>query len=94
STIPTFYILNLPPPYLHAHPYPINLNLQHNPKLTFTSQPPTKIYNTPSNHLQHYQTFNFKHNPYLQYLPHPIIPYQNPKFYQHNTFNLNNSTSL
>ncbi|WP_338120827.1 urease accessory protein UreD, partial [Staphylococcus pettenkoferi] len=34
------------------------------------------------------------HHPYLQYLPHPIIPYQHPNFFHHNHFNLTPTTTI
>ncbi len=57
-------------------------------EVTFTSQGATKIYKTPSNHVEQYQTFNLKDNADSEYYP-SIIAYQKVKFYQHNTFNLN-----
>ena len=94
STIPTFYIVNVGGGYLDGDRYRMNVNVEDNAKVTLTSQGATKIYKTPSNHVEQYQTFNLKDNAYLEYVADPIIAYENAKFYQHNTFNLNNSSSL
>ncbi len=94
STIPTFYIVNVGGGYLDGDRYRMNVNVEDNAKVTLTSQGATKIYKTPSNHVEQYQTFNLKDNAYLEYYADPIIAYENAKFYQHNTFNLNNSSSL
>uniref|UniRef100_UPI00210DB888 urease accessory protein UreD n=1 Tax=Staphylococcus aureus TaxID=1280 RepID=UPI00210DB888 len=74
--------------------YRMNVNVEDNAKVTLTSQGATKIYKTPSNHVEQSQTFNLKDNAYLEYVADPIIAYENAKFYQHNTFNLNTSSSL
>lgn len=94
STIPTFYIVNVGGGYLDGDRYRMNVNVEDNAKVTLTSQGATKIYKTPSNHVEQYQTFNLKDNAYLEYVADPIIAYESAKFYQHNTFNLNNSSSL
>ncbi len=87
STIPTFYIVNVGGGYLDGDRYRINY-VEDNAKVTLTSTlRRNKIYKTPSNHVEQYQTFNLKDNAYLEYVADPIIAYENAKFYQHNTFN-------
>ncbi|HEH8083622.1 TPA: urease accessory protein UreD, partial [Staphylococcus aureus] len=67
STIPTFYIVNVGGGYLDGDRYRMNVNVEDNAKVTLTSQGATKIYKTPSNHVEQYQTFNLKDNAYLEY---------------------------
>ncbi len=86
STIPTFYIVNVGGGYLDGDRYRMNVNVEDNAKVTLTSQGATKIYKTPSNHVEQYQTFNLKDNAYLEYVAIESIAYENAKFYQHNTF--------
>ncbi len=81
STIPTFYIVNVGGGYLDGDRYRMNVNVEDNAKVTLTSQGATKIYKTPSNHVEQYQTFNLKDNAYLEYVADPIIAYENAKFY-------------
>ncbi|MBO0926833.1 urease accessory protein UreD [Staphylococcus sp. 30400_3112M30941] len=94
SPIPTFYIVNVGGGYLDGDRYRMNINVEDNAKVTLTSQGATKIYKTPTDHVEQYQTFTLKDDAYLEYVADPIIAYENAKFYQHNTFNLNRSSSL
>ncbi|MGT0243874.1 urease accessory protein UreD [Staphylococcus aureus] len=81
TTIPTFYIVNVGGGYLDGLvtklTRPDRLKIT---KATLTSQKATKIYKTPSNHVEQYQTFNLKDNAYLEYVADPIIAYQKLNF--------------
>ncbi|EHJ09045.1 urease accessory protein UreD [Staphylococcus simiae] len=94
STIPTFYIVNVGGGYLDGDRYRMNVNVDDNAKVTLTSQGATKIYKTPNDRVEQYQTFTLKDNAYMEYVADPIIAYENSNFYQHNTFNLSSSSSL
>lgn len=94
SNIPTFYIVNVGGGYLDGDRYKMNFNIDSNAKVILTSQGATKIYKTLKDHVEQYQTFNIKDNGYAEYVGDPIIAFENAKFYQHNTFNLNQNAAL
>ena len=58
SPVPTFYIVNVGGGYLDGDRYRVNVNLEDNAQVTLTSQGATKIYKTPNNHVEQYQTFH------------------------------------
>lgn len=94
STIPTFYIVNVGGGYLDGDRYRTRFNVEDNASVTLTSQGATKIYKTPNDQVEQYQTFELHPGAYLEYVADPIIAYEDAKFYQHNTFKLDKSSSL
>lgn len=94
STIPTFYIVNVGGGYLDGDRYKMNINVEQNATVTLTSQGATKIYKTPHDRVEQYQTFNIQHDAYMEYVGDPIIAYENAEFYQHNTFNIDASGAM
>ncbi|MBE2132624.1 urease accessory protein UreD, partial [Staphylococcus argenteus] len=56
SPIPTFYIVNVGGGYLDGDRYRMNINVEDNAKVLLTSQGATKIYKTPTDHVDQYQT--------------------------------------
>lgn len=94
STIPTFYIVNVGGGYLDGDRYKMNINVEQNAAVTLTSQGATKIYKTPHDRVEQYQTFNIQHDAYMEYVGDPIIAYENAEFYQHNTFNIDASGAM
>ena len=62
--------------------------------MTLTSQGATKIYKTPNDHVEQYQTFNLSNQSYMEFVADPIIAYENAKFFQHNTFNLKEDSAM
>ena len=94
SPVPTFYIVNVGGGYLDGDRYRLNVNLEDNAQVTLTSQGATKIYKTPNDHVEQYQTFNLSNQSYMEFVADPIIAYENAKFFQHNTFNLKEDSAI
>ena len=94
SPIPTFYIVNVGSGYLDGDRYRLNINLEDDAQVTLTSQGATKIYKTPNDHVEQYQKFNLGNHSYMEFVADPIIAYEDAKFYQHNTFNLEKDSSM
>ncbi|MCG2137202.1 urease accessory protein UreD [Staphylococcus epidermidis] len=94
SPVPTFYIVNVGGGYLDGDRYRVNVNLEDNAQVTLTSQGATKIYKTPNDHVEQYQTFNLSNQSYMEFVADPIIAYENAKFFQHNTFNLKEDSAM
>jgi len=94
SIIPTFYIVNVGGGYLDSDRYFMNFNVDTDAQVILTSQGATKIYKTLNDRVEQYQNFNIKNNAYAEYVGDPIIAFENAKFYQHNTFNLNPTGAL
>lgn len=94
STTPTFYIVNVGGGYLDGDRYSMNFNIEDNASVTLTSQGATKIYKTLKDHVEQYQTFQLKPNAYMEYVADPIIAYENAKFYQHNRFDLDETSAM
>ena len=78
--MPTFYIVNVGGGYLDGDRYRVNVNLEDNAQVTLTSQGATKIYKTPNDHVEQYQTFNLSNQSYMEFVADPIIAYENAKF--------------
>lgn len=94
SDIPTFYIVNVGGGYLDGDRYRMDFNVEDNASVILTSQGATKIYKTPNDHVEQYQSFNIKQQGHLEYVGDPIIAFENAKFYQHNRFHLTDTSSL
>ena len=67
QSLPTFYIVNVGGGYLDGDRYRVNVNLEDNAQVTLTSQGATKIYKTPNDHVEQYQTFNLSNQSYMEF---------------------------
>ena len=63
--------------YLDGDRYRVNVNLEDKAQVVLTSQGATKIYKTPNNHVEQYQTFHLSNQSYMEFVADPIIAYEN-----------------
>lgn len=89
-----YYILNPGGGYLDGDCYQMKISLEKQAKLTLTTQSATKIYKTP--HKQAYQeaVFDLKEGSYLEYMPDPLIGYQNARYKQKNVIHMEKGCTL
>ncbi|MCG3411710.1 urease accessory protein UreD [Staphylococcus massiliensis] len=94
SPIPTFYLSNVGGGYLDGDTYRMGVTVNPNAKVTLTTQGATKIYKSPTNPVEQYQTFDIDDNAYMEYVGDPIIAYRNARFFQHNRFNMTDTSAM
>ena len=80
SPVPTFYIVNVGGGYLDGDRYRVNVNLEDNAQVTLTSQGATKIYKTPNDHVEQYQTFNLSNQSYMEFVADLLLPMKTLNF--------------
>jgi len=79
-----YYILNPGGGYLDGDRYQMKISLEKQARVTLTTQSATKIYKTPHTHAYQETEFNLKEGSYLEYIPDPLIGYQNARYKQKN----------
>jgi urease accessory protein len=84
STKPCYYILNPGGGYLDGDTYRMRVSLGEQAKLTLTTQAATKIYKTPQKQAYQETEINLEKGSYLEFLPDPVIAYQNARYFQKN----------
>lgn len=94
SNIPTFYIVNVGGGYLDGDRYNMDITVDPDAAVTLTSQGATKIYKTPTDKVEQYQTFTIKERGYMEFIADPVIAYENSKFFQQNKFYLDKTASM
>ncbi|WP_066388461.1 urease accessory protein UreD [Neobacillus mesonae] len=89
-----YYILNPGGGYLDGDRYQMKISLEKQAKLTLTTQSATKIYKTPQSHAYQEAEFHLKEGSYLEYIPDPLIGYQNARYKQKNVIYMEKGCSL
>ena len=89
-----YYILNPGGGYLDGDRYQMKISLEKQAKLTLTTQSATKIYKTPNTHAYQEAEFILKEGSYLEYIPDPLIGYQNARYKQKNVIRMEKGCTL
>ncbi|MEH7223672.1 urease accessory protein UreD [Bacillus sp. JJ1566] len=89
-----YYILNPGGGYLDGDRYQLKISLEKQAKLTLTTQSATKIYKTPKKHAYQETEITLKDGSYLEYIPDPLIGYQDARYKQKNVVHMEKGTSL
>ncbi len=89
-----YYILNPGGGYLDGDRYQMKISLEKQAKLTLTTQSATKIYKSPHTHAYQEAEFHLKEGSYLEYIPDPLIGYQDARYKQKNVIYMEKGCSL
>ena len=89
-----YYLLNPGGGYLDGDRYQMKISLEKQAKLTLTTQSATKIYKTPNKHAYQESEFNLKEGSYLEYIPDPLIGYQDARYKQKNVIHMERGCTL
>ncbi|MFS0820328.1 urease accessory protein UreD [Bacillus sp. 1P02SD] len=89
-----YYILNPGGGYLDGDRYQLKISLEKQAKLTLTTQSATKIYKTPKTHAYQETEINLKDGSYLEYIPDPLIGYQDARYKQKNVIRMEKGSTL
>ncbi|MDR4887818.1 urease accessory protein UreD [Fredinandcohnia sp. QZ13] len=89
-----YYILNPGGGYLDGDRYQLKISLEKQAKLTLTTQSATKIYKTPKTHAYQETEINLKEGSCLEYIPDPLIGYQDARYKQKNVIRMEKGTTL
>ncbi|MGG4267859.1 urease accessory protein UreD [Peribacillus simplex] len=83
-----YYILNPGGGYLDGDRYKIQITLEKQARLTLTTQSATKVYKTPNTHAYQETEIFLKSGCYLEYIPDPLIMYQDARYKQKNVIRM------
>ncbi|MFJ7727562.1 urease accessory protein UreD [Neobacillus sp. NPDC097160] len=89
-----YYLLNPGGGYLDGDRYKMKISLDENARLTLTTQGATKIYKTPKNYAYQESEIFLGAGSYLEYIPDPLIAYQNAKYKQKNVIRMDRSATF
>ncbi len=89
-----YYLLNPGGGYLDGDRYQMKVVLEKQAKLTLTTQSATKIYKTPRTQAYQEVEFNLKEGSYLEYIPDPLIGYQDARYKQKTVIHMEKGCTL
>lgn len=89
-----YYLLNPGGGYLDGDRYQMKVTLGENAKLTLTTQGATKVYKTPKDYAYQESEIHLQAGSFLEYLPDPLIAYQNANYKQRNVIRMDKSATL
>ncbi|WP_338469738.1 urease accessory protein UreD [Niallia sp. XMNu-256] len=89
-----YYLLNPGGGYLDGDRYQMKVALEKGAKLTLTTQGATKIYRTPRTHAYQEVEFNLKDESYLEYIPDPLIGYEDARYKQKTVIHMQKGCTL
>lgn len=89
-----YYLLNPGGGYLDGDRYQMEISLKERARLTLTTQSATKIYKTPNQPVYQETEITLKEGSYLEYIPDPLIAYQNARYKQKNIIHMDKSATL
>ncbi|RAK15182.1 urease accessory protein [Anoxybacillus vitaminiphilus] len=91
---PTIYLIHLGGGYVDGDRYKTEIVLKEKAKLIATTQSATKVYKTVKMPVQQYTFIHLDEQSVLEFLPDPLIAYENAKFYQETTIHMKESSTL
>lgn len=91
---PCFYLLNPGGGYLDGDTYRMKVTLAEDAMLTLTTQSSTKVYKTPESYAYQETEFHLQKGSYLEYLPDPLIAYEDAKYVQENIVHMEKGSTL
>ncbi|WP_211747131.1 urease accessory protein UreD [Paenibacillus sp. Marseille-Q4541] len=83
-----YYLLNPGGGYLDGDRYKMEISADEGSKVTLTTQSATKVYKTPKSFAYQETEINLKKGSYLEYLPDPLIAYENAHYKQKNVVHM------
>lgn len=83
-----YYILNPGGGYLDGDRYRMNIKVEEQARLTLTTQSATKVYRTPEGHVYQETEIFLKKGSILEYIPDPLIAYQQARYKQKNIIHM------
>ncbi|MFZ7943603.1 urease accessory protein UreD [Neobacillus sp. 19] len=89
-----YYLLNPGGGYLDGDRYHMKITLGENARLTLTTQGATKVYKTPTDYAYQESEIFLGAGSYLEYIPDPLIAYQNAKYKQKNVIRMDRSATF
>ncbi|WP_053364931.1 urease accessory protein UreD [Bacillus sp. FJAT-27245] len=89
-----YYLLNPGGGYLDGDRYRMKISAAENSKVTLTTQSATKVYKTPTDHVYQETEISLKKGSYLEYLPDPLIAYENAHYKQKNVVYLESGSTF
>ncbi|WP_428912330.1 urease accessory protein UreD [Niallia sp. Krafla_26] len=89
-----YYLLNPGGGYLDGDRYQMKVVLEKQAKLTLTTQSATKIYKTPRSLAYQEVEFHLKDGSYLEYIPDPLIGYQDARYKQKTVIHMEKGCTL
>lgn len=92
--IPCYYILNVGGGYLDGDSYKIDVRVRENAKLTLTTLGATLIYKTPTKPVTQETDIFLEKDSYLEYLPDPVIGYENASYRQFDNIYMKKGATL
>lgn len=79
-----YYLLNPGGGYLDGDRYRMKVTANEGAKVTLTTQSATKVYKTPKGHAYQEAEIKLEKGSYLEFLPDPLIAYENARYQQKN----------
>lgn len=89
-----YYLLNPGGGYLDGDRYKMKITLDEKAKLTLTTQSATKVYKTPNSHVYQETEIILKEGSFLEYLPDPLIAYQQARYKQKNVVRMEKNATF
>ncbi|MEH7234599.1 urease accessory protein UreD [Bacillus sp. JJ1562] len=83
-----YYLLNPGGGYLDGDRYRMEIAVEEGAKVTLTTQGATKVYKTPKDYVYQETEILLKKGSYLEYLPDPLIAYENAHYKQKNVIHM------
>ncbi|KKK38964.1 urease accessory protein UreD [Mesobacillus campisalis] len=89
-----YYLLNPGGGYLDGDRYRMKISAGEDSKVTLTTQSATKVYKTPKDHVYQESEILLKKGSYLEYLPDPLIAYENAHYKQKNVVRMESGSTF
>ena len=89
-----YYLLNPGGGYLDGDRYRMQISADEGAKVTLTTQSATKVYKSPKDHAYQETEIHLKKNSYLEYVPDPLIAYENAYYKQKNIVHMEKGSTF
>jgi urease accessory protein len=91
---PTIYLIHVGGGYVNGDEYLTSIQLEDGAEMSVTTQSSTKVYRTPSAPVLQKTDIRLGKESVLEYIPDPLIAYQDAKFIQQTTVHLEEDSTL
>ncbi|MFB6800218.1 urease accessory protein UreD [Peribacillus butanolivorans] len=89
-----YYLLNPGGGYLDGDRYKMEISADEGSKITLTTQSATKVYKTPKGYAYQETQIHLQKGSYLEYLPDPLIAYENAHYKQKNVVHMESGATF
>ncbi|KAB7706159.1 urease accessory protein UreD [Bacillus aerolatus] len=89
-----YYLLNPGGGYLDGDRYSMKITADEGAKATLTTQSATKVYKTPKDHAYQETEIILKKGSYVEFLPDPLIAYENARYQQKNIIRMESGATF